>query len=80
MYATAFEGLIGYLYLSKQNKRLDEILKFCDGTAELNIIDLIVKELDTLDSIYMISHREIPIGYDNQLLVVKDSKGLSKLE
>ena len=27
MYATAFEGLIGYLYLSKQLERLDEILK-----------------------------------------------------
>ena len=27
MYATAFEGLIGYLYLSKQNERLNEILK-----------------------------------------------------
>ena len=26
-YATAFEGLIGYLYLSKQNERLEEIFK-----------------------------------------------------
>jgi len=26
MYATAFEALIGYLYLTKQNKRLQEIL------------------------------------------------------
>ena len=27
MYATAFEGLIGYLHLSKQNNRLEEILR-----------------------------------------------------
>ena len=27
MYATAFEGLIGYLYLTKQEKRLNEILE-----------------------------------------------------
>lgn len=27
MYATAFEALIGYLYLTKQNTRLKEILK-----------------------------------------------------
>lgn len=27
MYSTAFEALIGYLYLSKQNKRLKEILE-----------------------------------------------------
>ena len=29
MYATAFEGLIGYLYLTKQDKRLKEILNMC---------------------------------------------------
>ncbi len=27
MYATALEGLIGYLYLTKQTKRLDELFK-----------------------------------------------------
>lgn len=29
MYATAFEALIGYLYLTKQDKRLKEILEMC---------------------------------------------------
>lgn len=29
MYSTAFEGLIGYLYLTKQDERLKEILKLC---------------------------------------------------
>lgn len=29
MYSTAFEGLIGYLYLTKQTNRLEEILKMC---------------------------------------------------
>ncbi len=29
MYSTAFEALIGYLYLTKQNERLKEILKNC---------------------------------------------------
>lgn len=29
MYSTAFEGLIGYLYLTKQEKRLKEILEKC---------------------------------------------------
>lgn len=27
MYSTAFEALIGYLYLTKQNERLKEILE-----------------------------------------------------
>lgn len=30
MYATAFEGLIGYLYLTKQDERLKQILDMCD--------------------------------------------------
>lgn len=29
MYSTAFEGLIGYLYLTKNDERLKEILKMC---------------------------------------------------
>lgn len=29
MYATAFEGLIGYLYLTEKKERLDEILSKC---------------------------------------------------
>ena len=29
MYATAFEGLIGYLYLNKEDDRLKEILEKC---------------------------------------------------
>ena len=29
MHATAFEGLIGYLYLSDQKERIEEILKMC---------------------------------------------------
>lgn len=29
MYATAFEGLVGYLYLTKQNDRLKQILDKC---------------------------------------------------
>ncbi|MBE5819212.1 MAG: Mini-ribonuclease 3 [Clostridiales bacterium] len=29
MYATAFEGLIGYLYLAGEKERLDEILNKC---------------------------------------------------
>ena len=29
MYSTAFEGLIGYLYLTKQEERLNELLSKC---------------------------------------------------
>ena len=59
---------------------LDEILGYCDSQAELNIIDLIIKELESLESIFMVSHKEIPIGYDSQLIVVKDRNGLSNIK
>ena len=59
---------------------LDEILGYCDGQAESIVIDLITKELDSLESIYMVSHKEIPIGYDTQLIVVKDKSGLSRIK
>ena len=29
MYSTAFEALIGYLYLTKKDERLKEILNMC---------------------------------------------------
>lgn len=58
---------------------LDEILGYCDSKAESNVIDLISKELDSLESIYMISHKEIPVGYDKELVIIKDRTGLSHL-
>jgi len=58
---------------------LDEILGYCDSQAESNVIDLISKELDDLESIYMVSHKEIPIGYDTQLIIIKEKDGLSRV-
>ncbi len=34
MYSTAFEALIGYLYLTKQEKRLNEILEKCINNVD----------------------------------------------
>lgn len=58
---------------------LDEILGYCDSKAEENVINLLAQELETLESIYMVSHKEIPIGYDTQLTIVKDKQGLSRV-
>ena len=58
---------------------LDEILGYCDSMTESNIIDLITKELNSLESIYMVSHKEIPIGYDLQLIIRKNKDGLSSI-
>lgn len=59
---------------------LDEILGYCDNQAEINVINLITSELESLETIYMISHKEIPIGYDSELIVIKDRNGLTHLK
>lgn len=59
---------------------LDEILGYCDSYAEERVIDLIITELQSLESIFMVSHKELPIGYDNQIVVTKDSIGLSHVK
>lgn len=59
---------------------LDEILGYCDALAENNVINLITKELESLETIYMISHKEIPIGYDTELIVEKNANGLTRLK
>lgn len=59
---------------------LDEVLGYCDSCAESNVIDLITSELDDLESIFMVSHKEIPIGYDTQLVIVKGKDGLSRVK
>ena len=59
---------------------LDEILGYCDALAENNVINLITSELDSLETIYMISHKEIPVGYDMELIVEKDNNGLTHLK
>lgn len=58
---------------------LDEILGYCDSKAEENVINLLTQELEMLESIYMVSHKELPIGYDTQLVIVKDKQGLSRV-
>lgn len=58
---------------------LDEILGYCDSQAEENVINLLTQELESLESIYMVSHKEIPIGYDAQLTIIKDKRGLSRI-
>lgn len=58
---------------------LDEVLGYCDSIAESKVIDLILSELDTLQTIYMVSHKEISVPYDTELTVIKDKQGLSSI-
>lgn len=58
---------------------LDEVLGQCDNEAEMNIIDLIIEELQSVSSIIFIGHKELPIPNDCVLTVVKNEQGLSNL-
>lgn len=58
---------------------LDEVLGQCDSEAEMNIIDLIIEELQSVSSIIFIGHKELPIPNDSVITVVKDEHGLSRL-
>lgn len=59
---------------------LDEVLGQCDSEAEMNIIDLMVEELQSVSSIIFIGHKELPIPHDKVITVVKDERGLSHLQ
>lgn len=58
---------------------LDEVLGQCDSEAEMNIIDLIIEELQSVSSIIFIGHKELSIPNDGTITVVKDENGLSRL-
>lgn len=58
---------------------LDEVLGYCDAQAESVVVNLLCSELNTIESIYMISHKEIPIGYDKEMIIVKNKQGESYL-
>lgn len=58
---------------------LDEVLGQCDSEAEMNIIDLIIEELQSVSSIIFIGHKEIQLPHDDIITVVKDENGLSRL-
>ena len=58
---------------------LDEVLGYCDSQAESVVVNLLCTELNTIESIFMISHKEIPIGYDKEMIIVKNKQGESYL-
>ena len=73
--------LNSYLNLSANILVLDEITDFLDKKICKAVMRLLEKELNTVESVFIISHRsadlEIPI--DSELLVVKNEDGISEL-
>ena len=61
---------------------LDEIFDNLDELGCSKIIDLISNKLNDISSIYIISHHgdELNIPSDNELVVVKESNGVSYIK
>jgi DNA repair exonuclease SbcCD ATPase subunit len=73
--------LTSYLDLSANILVLDEITDFLDKKSCQAVMTLLEKELQTVESVFIISHRstilEIPI--DSEITVIKNTNGISEL-
>jgi DNA repair exonuclease SbcCD ATPase subunit len=70
-----------YLSFTSNILVLDEIFDSLDIMGTTNVLNLISKKLNDVESIFIISHNEsLEIPYDDIIIVVKDEKGVSKLK
>ena len=73
--------LSSYLGLSANILVLDEITDFLDEKSCRAVMQLLEKELKTVESVFIISHRantlEIPV--DSEIVVIKNINGISEL-
>ena len=59
---------------------LDEIFDSLDITSCQNVINMLSKTLNDIESIFIISHHlELDIPYDKQIFVVKNERGVSTI-
>lgn len=73
--------LCKYLNFSSNILVLDEITDFLDVEGSTRVVNLITNKLSDVESIYIISHHtELNIPCDNEMIVVKDTFGISSLK
>lgn len=72
--------LIDYIGFSSNILVLDEIFDNLDSVGCQRVLDFISKEVTDVVGVYIITHHtDIDIPYDKQLLIQKDSEGVSKI-
>ena len=73
--------LNSYLGLSANILVLDEITDFLDKKSCQAVMRLLEKELNTIESVFIISHRsgELELPIDSEIRVVKNENGISEL-
>lgn len=73
--------LCKYMDFSSNIFVLDEIFDNLDEAGSEKILNLISKRLEDVSSIYIVTHHSsIQIPVDQELLIVKDSNGISRIE
>lgn len=70
-----------YLGLSANILVLDEITDFLDKKSCSAVMQLLEKELNTIESVFIISHHASDLGIpaDSELLIVKNKDGISEI-
>ena len=71
-----------YLNSSANILVLDEITDFLDKTSCAAVMKLIEKELNTIESVFIVSHHtdELGIPIDSEIKVVKNADGISQIQ
>ena len=70
-----------YLSFKSNILVLDEIFDNLDMKGTTNVLNLISRKLNDVESIFIISHNEsLKIPYDDIITVIKDEKGFSKIK
>ena len=73
--------LNSYLNLSANILVLDEITDFLDKKSCQAVMSLLEKELNTVESVFIISHRssDLQIPVDSEIHIIKNENGISEL-
>lgn len=73
--------LISYLGLSSNILVLDEVTDFLDRKSCQAVMQLLEKELQTVESVFIISHHaeELELPVDSEIKVIKNEQGISEL-
>ena len=73
--------LNSYLNLSANILVLDEITDFLDKKSCKAVMQLLEKELNTVESVFIVSHHveELEIPVDSEIKVIKNENGISEL-
>lgn len=73
--------LINHLNMGSNILVLDEITDFLDKTSCDAVMELVEKELDSVESVFIVSHHAESLGIsaDSELKIVKDATGVSSV-